>query len=126
MATAQVQLADPTLAKIRAILAMEGMTGQAGEVTISLANQPGAKRSFQGATVAVDGPYSVSVSTEDALFLAMRPDGELAVHVGPNTGTLARFSIHRVDGFEYALSPRETRYVYTEKNVRLSITIRWQ
>lgn len=125
MATAQLHLADPTLAKIRAILAMEGMTGQAGEVTITLANQAGDKRSFQGATVTIDGPYSVSVSTEDALFLAMRPDGELTVHVGPNTGTLARFSIHKVDGFEYQLSPRETRYAFTEKSTRLSVTVRW-
>ncbi|HWI62576.1 MAG TPA: hypothetical protein VNT75_12095 [Symbiobacteriaceae bacterium] len=125
MSTTQVQLTDPTLAKIRAILAMEGLTGQAGEVTITLANQPGEKRAFQGASVAVEGPYSVSVSTEDALFLAMRPDGELVVHVGPNTGTLARFSIHRVDGFEYQLSPRETRYAFTEKGTRLSLHVRW-
>lgn len=125
MSTTQVNLADPTLAKIRAILAMEGLTGQAGEVTITLANQPGEKRSFQAATVAVDGQYSVSVSTEDALFLAMRPEGELVVHVGPNTGTLARFSIHKVDGFEYQLSTRETRYAFTEKSTRLSVTIRW-
>lgn len=124
MVSAQVQ-ADPTLAKIRAILAMEGMTGQAGEVTITLSNKDGERRTFQGATVSVEGPYSVSVSTEDTLFLSMRPDGELVVHVGPNTGTLARFSFKRVDGFEYQLSSRETRYAFAEKGARLSVAIRW-
>ncbi|HYF92134.1 MAG TPA: hypothetical protein VD969_07790 [Symbiobacteriaceae bacterium] len=118
-------ITDPTLAKIRAILAMEGMTGQAGEVTITLTNKPGEARAFQSASVAVEGPYTVSVSTEDSLFLAMRPDGELNVQVGPNTGTLARFSIHRVDGFEYQVSSRETRYSFSEKTTRLNLAIRW-
>ena len=117
--------ADPTLAKIRAILAMDGKTGQAGEVTITLTNKPGEQRAFQSASVAVEGPYSVGVSTEDSLFVAMRPDGELSVQVGPNTGTLARFAIHRVEGFEYQVSSRETRYSFSEKATRLDLAIRW-
>jgi hypothetical protein len=124
LSTAQV-LADPTLAKIRAILAMEGMTGQAGEVAVTLENRPGDKRTFQAITVAVEGPYNVSVTTEDALFLCIQPNGELMVHVGPNIGTLARFSFTKVDGFEYQVSPRDTKYAFTERGTRLSVSIRW-
>lgn len=120
----------PTIAKIRTILGLDGITGQAGEVVINLSNQPGSTpKLFQSATVSVEGAYSVSVSTEDTFFLSMRPDGNLLVHVGPNTGTVARFMITRVDGFEYALTPRETRYIFAEEKpageTRLSVLLKW-
>lgn len=129
MSRAVVSISDPTLAKIRTILGLDGVTGQAGEVVINLVNQPEGTRLFQSATVSVEGAYSVSVSTEDTFFLSMRPDGALLVHAGPNTGTMARFTITRVSGFEYALTPRETRYTFLEERpggeTRLHITIRW-
>ena len=129
MSTAQLLPTDQTLAKIRTILAMDGTTGQAGEVAITLSNSPGATRTFHNATVTLEGIYSVSVSTEDAVFLSMRPEGALVVHVGPNTGTLARFHINRVDGFEFGLSAKETHYTFTEKHAagttKLTLSIRW-
>lgn len=125
-ATAQ---SDPTLAKIRAILALEGVTGQAGEVVLSLTNQPGQSRLFQSANVLIEGAYTVNVTTEDTFFLSMRPDGELAAHVGPNTGTMARFQVKHVDGFEYQLSNRETRYTFMEQTPgvpsKLHVLIKW-
>lgn len=125
-----VAISDPTLAKIRAILALEGITGQAGEVVINLHNTPGNPRLFQSASVEIQGAYSVNVSTDDTFFLSMRPDGHLLAHVGPNTGsTSARFTISRVDGFEYQLSKKETRYTFIEHKPtvenRLHVTIRW-
>lgn len=117
------------MAKIRAILSLDGATGHAGEVAINLTNQPGATPVFRTATVSVEGAYNVSMSTEETIFLAMRSDGVLLVHVGPNTGTMARFHIDRVDGFEYALSPRETRYSFIENrpgpDSKLTVSIRW-
>ena len=130
MSTVQALPTDQTLAKIRTIMAMDGVTGQAGEVAITLANQPGATTTaFHSANVTLEGIYSVSVSTEEAVFLSLRPDGSLVVHVGPNTGTLARFHINRTDGFEFGLSAKETRYVFHEKHAagetRLTVNIRW-
>lgn len=130
MSAAVVTTTDPTLSKIRGILALEGITGQAGEVTITLTNQPAASRLFQTATVTVEGAYSVAVSTEDTFFLSMRPDGHLLVHVGPSNGaTTARFVISRVDGFEYRLSTKETEYTFLENRpagpCRLRVVIHW-
>lgn len=129
MSTAAVTQSEQTLARIRTILSLDGVTGEAGEVVIHLVNQPGSTRLFQNATVSVEGPYSVSVSTEDTFFLSMRADGNLLVHVGPNTGTKARFHITRVDGFEYHLAPKETRYSFVEAHpggeTKLEVTLRW-
>ncbi len=105
------------------------MAGEAGEVVINLANQPGSVQHFKSATVQVEGAYSVSVTTEDTFFLSMRPDGALLAHVGPPAGTVARFTITKVSGFEYALSPRETRYTFIEErpggHTKLHVILRW-
>ncbi len=129
MSTVAASTSDPTLAKIRAILALEGVTGQAGEVALNLRNQSDSPRLFHSATVAVEGVYSVTVSTEDTFFLSMRPDGKLLCQVGQDTGTMARFSIKKVDGFEYRLSPKTTEYTFVEDRPtgesRLKVTIHW-
>lgn len=129
MSKAAVTISDPTLAKIRAILGLDGMTGEAGEVVLNLTNPPGGARHFQSATVQVEGAYSVSVTTEDTFFLSMRADGALLAHVGPNTSTFARFAITKVSGFEYALSSKETRYTFVEERpggvTKLHVILRW-
>lgn len=128
-ATAQATINDQILAKIRAVLSLEGATGQAGEVAITLSNKAGSPQVFQKATVSVEGPYSVSMSTEETLFLAMRNDGVLIVHVGPNTGTMARFHINHVDTFDYHLDAGESRYSFAETRkdgqARLTVAVRW-
>jgi hypothetical protein len=121
---------DPTLAKIKAVLALDGITGQAGEVVINLNNQSSTAKLFQNASVEVGGNYGVNVSTEDTFFMSMRPDGSLLVHVGPPTGTMARFTITKVTGFEYQLGPRETNYTFIEhgpsgNETKLKARIRW-
>lgn len=129
MSKVAVTISDPTLAKIRTILGLDGMTGDAGEVVINLTNTPGSVKHFQSASVLVEGAYSVNVTTEDTFFLSMRTDGALMIHVGPNIGTMARFTITRVTGFEYALTPRETRYTFIEErpggDTKLNVTLRW-
>jgi len=124
-----VNLSDPTLAKVRAILALEGVTGQAGEVAINLTNQPDSQRLFRNATVTVEGPFGVSVSTEDTFFLAIRPEGEVVVHVGPNGGTTARFSITKVDSFAYCLARKTTSYTFVEHHqggeTKVHVTVHW-
>jgi hypothetical protein len=128
-ATAQATVNDQIMAKIRAVLALEGATGQAGEVAITLTNKAGSPQVFRSATVAVEGPYSVSMTTDESLFLALRNDGVLIVHVGPNTGTMARFHINLVDTFEYRLDARESRYAFAETRkdgqTKLTVSVRW-
>jgi hypothetical protein len=118
-------------AKIRSVLAMDGTTGQAGEVVINLVNEPGSDRPFfRSATVEIQGPYGVSVTTEDTFFLSMRSDGVVLVHVGPSVGaTTARFTIQKIDGFAYQLETTETTYTFVERrpaaDVKLIVRLRW-
>jgi hypothetical protein len=126
---AAVTVSDPTLAKIRSIIALDGTTGQAGEVVINLVNSPDHPL-FRSALVSVEGTYTISVETDDTFFLSMRPDGALLVHIGPNTGTTtARFTINKVSGFEYHISPTETRYTFMEHRPtglsKITLRIRW-
>jgi hypothetical protein len=129
--TAVTTTSDAMYAKIRSILAMDGTTGQAGEVVINLVNEPGKDRTFfRSATAEIQGPYGVSVTTEDTFFLSMRADGVVLVHVGPTVGaTTARFTIHKIDGFEYHLGNTETTYAFVEHrpaaDVKLLVRIRW-
>lgn len=129
--TAVTTTPDAMYAKIRSVLAMDGTTGQAGEVVINLVNEAGKDRLFfKSATVEIQGPYGVSVTTEDTFFLSMRADGVVLVHVGPSVGaTTARFTIQRIDGFEYQLGTAETTYTFIERrpaaDVKLLVRIRW-
>lgn len=129
--TAVTTTPDAMYAKIRSVLAMDGTTGQAGEVVINLVNEPGKDRLFfRSATVEIQGPYGVSVTTEDTFFLSMRADGVVLVHVGPSVGaTTARFTIQKIDGFEFQLGTSETAYTFIERrpaaDVKLLVKIRW-
>lgn len=129
--TAVTTTPDAMYAKIRSVLAMDGTTGQAGEVVINLVNEPGKDRLFfRSATVEIQGPYGVSVTTEDTFFLSMRGDGVVLVHVGPSIGaTTARFTIQKIDGFEFQLGTADTTYTFIERrpgaDVKLLVKIRW-
>ncbi|MGE5672368.1 MAG: hypothetical protein ACM3XM_00575 [Mycobacterium leprae] len=115
--------------KIRAVLRLEGKSGQAGEVVLNLGDQPGSDRPFRTALVELKGVYAVTVSTDECFFMSMRPDDSLLVHAGPQAGTQARFLLNRPQEFYCRYTPTDSEYTFIEKGptgeTQLTVTIHW-